>query len=320
MLLDFLVPPRITDYYNYLTNPNPNVSASSTSLPLSETGSSITDTGLSSTSSSRSISVAMPAAVPTISARIALVTGAAQGIGEAIALRLAEDGLDVAVNDISCKHEQLNDVVERIKAMGRRAIAVPGDVSSEEDVVLLVKTTVEVLGGLDVMVANAGVVAMKPLLDTSLEEYDRIMGVNARGVMLCFKHAAAQMIKQGRGGRIIGACSGSGKKGICNMAAYSMSKFAVRGLTQACASEWIQHGITVNSYAPGCILTPMLMHPDDAKNGGPASTAKLATGMPLDIPDAEPTVVAGFVSYIARPEAHFITGQTINIDGGLHFD
>ncbi|EMD34714.1 hypothetical protein CERSUDRAFT_116904 [Gelatoporia subvermispora B] len=327
MFLDFLVPPRINGYYSYLTkpdgshaDPSASPSASSTALSiLSDSPFPSTSISPSSSFASRT-SLAMPAPVPSIPARVALVTGAAQGIGEAIALRLAADGLDVALNDVPCKTEQLKDLVERIKALGARAVAIPGDVTSEADVALMVKTAVEVLGGLDVMVANAGIVAMKPLLDTSAEEYDRIMAVNARGVMLCFKAAAAQMIKQGRGGRIVGACSGSGKKGISNMAAYSMSKFAVRGLTQACAAEWIRHGITVNSYAPGCILTPMLMHPDDAKNGGPASTAKLATGMPLDIPDAEPSVVAGLVSYIARPEAHFITGQTINIDGGLHFD
>ncbi|CCM06776.1 uncharacterized protein FIBRA_09074 [Fibroporia radiculosa] len=252
--------------------------------------------------------------------RIAIVTGAAQGIGEAVALRLADDGLDIAINDIFSKEEQLVALVEQITAKGRRAVAITGDVSLESDVEAIVDRTVKELGGLDVMVANAGIALFKPMLETTVDDLDRLVAVNMRGVMLCYKYAALQMIKQGRGGRIIGACSGAGKKGVANMAAYSASKFAVRGFTQSCALEWRKHNITVNSYAPGSIITPLILHPDDAINGGPASTAKKLAGLPLDIPDAEPVIIADFVSYIARPETHHITGQSINIDGGLSFD
>ncbi|KAF9807465.1 hypothetical protein IEO21_08213 [Rhodonia placenta] len=252
--------------------------------------------------------------------RVAIVTGAAQGIGKAIALRLADDGLDIAVNDISTKADQLASVVQQIQHKGRRAIIIPGDVSHEPDVIMMVKKTVSKLGGLDVMVANAGVTMFKPMFDTTVEDFERIMAVNVQGVMLCFKHAAQEMAKQGRGGRLIGACSGSGKKGIQNMAVYSASKFAVRGLTQSCAAEWAKYKITVNNYAPGGILTPMILHPDDDINGGPASTAKKMAGLPLDLPDAEPDIVAGLVSYLVKPEAYHITGQSINIDGGMFYD
>ncbi|EPS94796.1 NAD-binding protein [Fomitopsis schrenkii] len=252
--------------------------------------------------------------------RTAIVTGAAQGIGEAIALRLAQDGLNVVVSDVPTKREQLDSLVKRIEEIGQRAIAIGCNVTEEKEVVELVDKAVSTFGGLDVMVANAGIGMFKPAFDTTVDDLNNILAVNVRGVMLCYKYAAMQMVKQGRGGRIIGASSGAAKKAVANMSAYSASKFAVRGLTQACAAEWRDHKITVNTYAPGSILTPMVLHPDDAKNGGLASTAKLIVGLPLDTPDAEPIVIADFVSYIIRPESYHITGQSVNIDGGLNYD
>ncbi|KAI0929116.1 hypothetical protein AcV5_006468 [Taiwanofungus camphoratus] len=169
----------------------------------------------------------------TSTTRVAIVTGAAQGLGSSIALRLADDGLDVAVNDIGSKTDQLQQIVTQIQAKGRRALAVPADVSRDADVQAMVAKVVEGLGGLDVMVANAGIVLFKSILDTQLEEWDRMMLINVRGVMLCYKYAAVQMIKQGRGGRIIGASSVAGKTGVLNLSAYCASKFAVRGITQS---------------------------------------------------------------------------------------
>ncbi|OBZ77998.1 Diacetyl reductase [(S)-acetoin forming] [Grifola frondosa] len=253
--------------------------------------------------------------------RIAFVTGAARGIGEAIALRLADDGLDVAVNDIASKGEELAAVVKAIEAKGRRAIAVPGDVSSEEETIAMIDKVVKVLGGLDVMVANAGIFRIElSLLDTSVEEWETTMATNVRGTMLSFKHAARQMVKQGRGGRIIGACSYAGKKPMLSAASYNTSKFAVRGLTQSAAMEFAKYDITVNSYAPGAILTPMILSTDDAINGGPANTFLKYCGIPTDVPKADPPVVAGLVSYLVKPEAYFVTGQCININGGILFD
>ncbi|KAI0725510.1 NAD-P-binding protein [Fomitopsis betulina] len=234
--------------------------------------------------------------------RTAIVTGAAQGIGEAIALRLAQDGLNVVVSDLPAKREQLDSLVKRIEETGQRAVAIGCNVTEEKEVVALIDKAVSTFGGLDVMIANAGVGMFKPVFDTSVEDLNNVLAIN------------------GRGGRIIGASSGASKKAVANMSAYSASKFAVRGLTQACAAEWRNHGITVNTYAPGSILTPMVLHPDDAKNGGPASTAKKIVGLPLDTPDAEPIVIADFVSYLIRPESYHITGQSVNIDGGLNYD
>ncbi|EMD36456.1 hypothetical protein CERSUDRAFT_95765 [Gelatoporia subvermispora B] len=136
--------------------------------------------------------------------RIALITGAAQGIGLEIALRLADDGYDVAVNDLGIKAEALQEVVSQIQAKGRRSMAAVADVSVEDDVRDMVNQVVDGLGGLDVMVANAGIVIVNPMVETTAQEWDQIMSVNLRGVMLNYKYAAQQMIKQRRGGRIIG--------------------------------------------------------------------------------------------------------------------
>ncbi|KAK7685995.1 hypothetical protein QCA50_010806 [Cerrena zonata] len=152
------------------------------------------------------------------------------------------------------------------------------------------------------------------------EDFHRVININLLGVTLCFQYAARQMIKQGRGGRIIGASSGAGKQGIANMAIYSASKFAVRGLTQATALELRPHKITVNSYAPGFILTQMNAHPDDDKYGGLGSVAKMVAKMPPDLEGAEPDVIAEFVAYLISPKAHFTTGQTFSVNGGLTCD
>ncbi|KAK7063327.1 L-2,3-butanediol dehydrogenase [Favolaschia claudopus] len=195
---------------------------------------------------------------------IALVTGAAQGIGRAIALRLATDGFDVAINDISSKAAELEGVKAEIVGLGRRSAVLFADVSADADVKAMK------LGGLDVMVANAGICkARASLLDS---EMGRTMAINLRGVFLCYQHAARQMIKQGRGGRLIG---------YPILPDYSASKFAVRGLTQAAAGEFGKHGITVNAYAPAA-----------------------ATGV-----NPTPQDIASVVSFLASKESTFITGR-----------
>jgi NAD(P)-dependent dehydrogenase (short-subunit alcohol dehydrogenase family) len=188
---------------------------------------------------------------------IALITGSAQGIGRSIALRLARDGFDIALNDVSSKHDQLRAVADDVEKIGQKSVLVPADVTAEEEVKGMVQEVVKGLGGLDVMVANAGIARLAPLISTELDVWERVMAVNARGPFLCYKYAAEQMIKQGRGGRIIGASSIAGKTGLPLGAPYCASKWAVRGLTQTAALELGRYGITVNSYAPGMIHTQM---------------------------------------------------------------
>ncbi|KAI0001175.1 hypothetical protein BJV77DRAFT_938693 [Russula vinacea] len=229
--------------------------------------------------------------------RVALVTGAARGIGRAVALRLAEDGLDVAVNDLP-DAPGLDDVMREIESKGRRSIAIPADVSLEAEVVRIIQQVVQKLGSLDVMVANAAIMMYQSFLDTTVDSFDRVMTVNARSTMLCYKYAANQMIAQGRGGRIIGACSAAGKKaGAGIAAAYCASKFAIRGLTQAAAHEFGKHGITVNAYAPGMTDTQMSQGP----------LPKAAVGTPIQH-IAAPGEIAALASYLAAESSGFITG------------
>ncbi|KAJ7843066.1 hypothetical protein B0H14DRAFT_2779301 [Mycena olivaceomarginata] len=197
---------------------------------------------------------------------VALVTGAAQGIGRGIALRLAADGFTVAVNDVSSNSANLDTLVAEITRFGRKSSAHVADVSEAEQVEAMVAAVVAEHGGLDVMVANAGIAGpwRTLLVELSADEWDKVMNVNARGTFLCYKYAGLQMIKQGRGGRIIGAASIAAKKAIPAQGVYSASKFAVRGLTQAAAQEFGPHGVTVNAFAPGAVDTSMLV-------GGPTA-------------------------------------------------
>ncbi|KAI0292012.1 NAD-binding protein [Russula brevipes] len=249
---------------------------------------------------------------------VALVTGGARGIGRAIAFRLADDGYDVAVNDLPGTPE-LEEVVKSIEGKGRRALAAPGDVSEESAVADMVQRTVSALGSLDIMVANAAALVLEPFLETSVASFDMQMAVNARGTMLCYQYAAKQMIAQGRGGRIIGASSMAGKQGVETTFAYSATKFAVRGMTQAAALALGRHGITVNAYAPGGIETRLLDAFDDfleplagpraGRNGLTASTAVRRIG--------EPEEVAHLVSYLVSKRQATLR---ISINGGSYFD
>ncbi|KZT19740.1 NAD-binding protein [Neolentinus lepideus HHB14362 ss-1] len=250
--------------------------------------------------------------------RIAIVTGAAQGIGRAIALRLARDGLAVAISDLSSKRSALEDVAKDIQASGGHTMTVEADVSQEKGVDDLVTTVADKLGGLDVMVANAGLCLYRPIIEMSMTEFDNIQSVNTRGLLMCYKAAAKTMIEQERGGRIIGASSVAGKKGFAGTSAYSASKFAVRAMTQAAACELGPYGITVNAYAPGVIDTTLaqrhVSHPETGFSMAQL-TAQSALGR-LGQPDD----VANVVSFLASKDSGHMTGQTITVDGGLWFD
>jgi meso-butanediol dehydrogenase/(S,S)-butanediol dehydrogenase/diacetyl reductase len=254
---------------------------------------------------------------------VAHVTGAARGIGKSIALRLAQDGHDVAVSDLLHMAEELAITAKQIDAIGVRSAALTGDVSDHDSVRTLTEGTAEQLGSLDVMVANAGIAQTKALLDVTPEEYDRVHAINGRGVFLCYTEAARQMIRQGTGGKIIGACSIAGHKGFPLLGVYSASKFAVRALTQSAAQEWAEHGITVNAYCPGIVDTRMWVEVDRdlgaINNVGEGESMKaMAAGITLGrVSTGED--VAAFVSYLAGPDSNYMTGQSVLIDGGMLF-
>ncbi|KAK7443473.1 hypothetical protein VKT23_015647 [Stygiomarasmius scandens] len=251
---------------------------------------------------------------------VALITGSSQGIGLAIAHRLAKDGFDVGLNDISSKTDQLKEAQSQIvKETGRKVEIFPADISEEAEVKGMIEGVVKALGGLDVMVANAGICIAGPMLNLSVSEWDRIFAINVRGTFLCYQYAAKQMIAQGRGGRIMGACSGAGKQGQEHMSAYGSTKFALRGLNQASALELGRHGITCNLYAPGPIDTEMARAAAGGIGNAEAVMAMYIERLAMKrFGNTED--VANLVSFLASKESQFITGQSINIDGGMLFD
>ncbi|KAJ3573804.1 hypothetical protein NP233_g2192 [Leucocoprinus birnbaumii] len=231
---------------------------------------------------------------------VAIVTGAARGIGRAVAIRLAQDGYDVALVDIE-PQDELSSLRKEIEALGRRAIEVIGDVSEESVVEAMVARTVAELGSLEVMVANAGIGIVKPLVETTIKEWDLVFNVNAKGVFLCYKHAAKVMIERGKGGRIIGASSTAGKRAGATLSVYSATKSVVISLTQSSAEELKPYGVTVNAYAPAeAIIQNKVSIPG-------------LQGLPV----GQPQDVAAMVSYLASKDANFVTGQTFTVDGGV---
>lgn len=254
---------------------------------------------------------------------VAHVTGAARGIGKAIALRLARDGHDVAVSDLPSMAGELKDTRAEIEATGVASVDLTGDVSVRHDVRSLISGTAEALGSLDVMVANAGVAQTKALLDVTPEEFDAIHAVNSRGAFLCYTEAARQMIAQGSGGKIIGAASIAAHKGFALLGVYCSTKFALRALTQSAAQEWAPHGITVNAYCPGIVDTAMWEEIDHDLGeinhvGKGESMNAMAAGITLGRVSTGDDV-AKLVSFLAGPDSDYMTGQAVLVDGGMIF-
>ncbi|KAF9459221.1 NAD(P)-binding protein [Collybia nuda] len=242
---------------------------------------------------------------------VAIVTGAAQGIGRAIALRLALDGFNVGVNDIISQQDKLESLSAEIRALGREACIVPADVSDEVSVEKMIKDVVSNLGGVDVMVSNAGICELSPIVNTTSQQWDKHQNVNLRGTFLCFKYAAIQMIEQGRGGSIIGGSSLAGFSGIPMGSAYAASKAGMRTLTHTAAREWGRNKITVNSYAPGMFAAKFLLRlllPDVSHYLLIISTRQQKNVSAMG-ENGAPEDIAGLVSFLASKDARFITGN-----------
>lgn len=254
--------------------------------------------------------------------RSALVTGAARGIGRAIAERLVTDGLAVSVSDLASSRDQVDAVVAALGGP-EVALGLSVDVTDAGSVEAAVAEHVSHFGGLDVMVANAGIAVTAPLLEITATQWQQTMDVNVKGVLHCYQSAARQMIAQGRGGRLIGAASVAAHRGGKWQSAYSASKFAVRGMSQSIAQELAEHQITVNVYSPGVVHTPMWegIDAEMARRRGtePGSEmAQMVAGIPMGRLET-PEDVARVVAFLASPDAGYITGQSIVVDGGMWF-
>ena len=255
----------------------------------------------------------------SIEGKVALVTGAAQGIGRAIALRLAKDGANIAIVDLD--DANTGAVATEVKEFGRKATTFKADVSKREEVRAAVGHAEKQLGGFDLMVNNAGIVQVKPLAEVTPDEVDQILKVNVQGVLWGIQAAAAKFMQRRHKGKIISASSIAGHDGSAMLGVYSATKFAVRALTQAAAKEYASYGITVNAYCPGIVGTDMWIEIDRrfAEVTGSAVGAtykKYVEGIALGRAQT-PEDVAAFVSFLAGPDSDYMTGQAPIIDGGL---
>jgi 3-oxoacyl-[acyl-carrier protein] reductase len=243
-----------------------------------------------------------------LTGKVAVVTGAGRGIGRAIALKLSKLGASVVINYRSSIKEA-QELIDEIKSNGGNAEAVQGDVSSLEDAEKVVKFAVEKFGRLDILVNNAGITKDTLLLRMKEEDFDKVLEVNLKGVFNCTKHASAIMLKQ-KSGRIINISSVIGLIGNAGQANYAAAKAGIIGFTKSIAKELGGRGITVNAIAPGFISTDMTeVLSDKVKE-------KLLVSVPLR-KLGSPEDVANLAGFLASDNASYITGQVINVDGGM---
>lgn len=270
--------------------------------------------------------------------KVALITGAARkrGIGHATAIRLARCGADVAVNGrYRPPHELpeeekaegwrgLDSVVEEIESCGTRGLAITTDITDRKQVEEMVAQVIDRFGHIDILVANAGVYAPQPFLETEEEQWHRHIAANLTGVFYCGQAVARHMVER-KGGVIVNVASISGKVGRPNVSAYAASKFGVVGLTQVMALELAPYNIRVNAICPGRFLTDMS---DYARAASMADEREISVTEAAHIIHADavqftplgrlghPEDAASLIAFLCSDEASFITGQSINVDGG----
>ena len=280
----------------------------------------------------------------SLEGKVALITGAGgmRGVGRATALKLASQGAQVAITDIRrpvddlppgevrAEWQSIDSVADEIRARGGQALPVYADLSNSNDIEGLVAETVNHYGRLDIMVNNArAIIGRDKVPVTELEEdvWQHFLAINTTAVFLCTKYAGREMVRLGNGGRVVNIASNAGKQASADGAAYSASKFAVIGLTQASAMDLAPHGITVNAVCPGPINTDRMSYweRDQAAQRGLTQeefraqvVAASADRTPLGR-IAEPEDVANLVAFLAGPDSSLITGQSYNVNGGILF-
>jgi 3-oxoacyl-[acyl-carrier protein] reductase len=240
--------------------------------------------------------------------RVAIVTGSGRGIGKAIAMKLAENGATLVINDVgdSAPAEQ---TVSEIKALNRQAMAIMADVSSSADVTKMMETAIAAYGKVDILVNNAGITRDQLTMKMTDEEWDKVLAIDLKSVFLCTRAVLRPMLKQ-RSGRIISMSSVVGIIGNAGQANYAAAKAGIIGFTKTIAKEVASRGITVNAVAPGFIDTPMTqVLPEERKQALMANIPLGYLGTPRDIAET--------VAFLASEEARYITGQVISVDGGI---
>ena len=247
--------------------------------------------------------------------KVAVVTGGARGIGRAVCERYADEGARVVFADIL-----EGEAREAAGAIGRGALAVRLDVTRRDSIDAMVETVAREAGGIDVLVNNAAIFDMGPLLEITESSYDKQFAVNVKGMLFTTQAVAARMVEQGRGGKIVNFASQAGRRGEALVAVYCASKAAVISLTQSMGLALVKHGINVNGIAPGVVDTPMWDQVDAlfAKYENlPLGAKKRQVG--LDVPlgrMGRPNDMVGAAVFLASADADYVVAQTLNVDGG----
>jgi glucose 1-dehydrogenase len=256
--------------------------------------------------------------LPGLQGKNVLVTGGSSGIGQAIAVRFAEYGANVAINYLRSPEEardteeQVQACTAQVKRMGVRDVLVGGDVSDEDDVVRMVSQAVDGLGGIDILVNNAGIQISRPTEDLSSADFDRVLAVNLRGAFLCAREAIRQFLAEGKDGSIVNVSSVHQLIPKPNYLGYSTSKGGMMNLTRTLALEYAGRGIRVNGVGPGATVTPI----NRAWIDDPVKRAQVEEHIPMRRA-GEADEMAGVTCFLASDMAAYITGQTIFVDGGL---